>query len=94
MTTDRHPKVRTPRRLTFEGLVIYGELKVAKKIGKDRILIQIRQTDPKQYHIAQCLSYGRGIDIVFEDESTPQQRKKDLERFGQPVRRRPRLRPK
>lgn len=50
---------------TFNGLKIYAKLQKAKKKGKDRIWINIRQDDPKQQRIAPTLSYVNAIDVCF-----------------------------
>ncbi len=51
---------------TFNGLRIYGRLSRAKKKGKDRLWIHIRQDDPKEWRIAATLSYENSIDIRLE----------------------------
>ncbi len=51
---------------TFNGLRIYGRLSRAKKKGKDRLWIHIRQDNPKEWRIAATLSYENSIDIRFE----------------------------
>ncbi len=60
---------------TFNGLRIYGRLSRAKKKGKDRLWIHIRQDNPKEWRIAATLSYENSIDIRLEsaaprDEAT------------------------
>ncbi len=60
---------------TFNGLRIYGRLSKAKKKGKDRLWIHIRQDNPKEWRIAATLSYENSIDIRCEsaaphDETT------------------------
>ncbi len=54
----------------FAGLRIYGLLNKAKKRGKDRLWIHIRQDDPKAWRIAASLSYANSIDIRFERDVT------------------------
>jgi hypothetical protein len=52
---------------TFNGLRIYGRLRKAKRKGKDRLWIHIRQDNPKEWRIAATLSYANSIDIRFEN---------------------------
>ncbi len=60
----------------FGGLRIYGRVSRAKKRGKDRLWIHIRQDDPKAWRIAATLSYANSIDIRFEnDRATPSEGK-------------------
>ncbi len=54
---------------TFNGLRIYGRLSKAKRRGKDRLWIHIRQDNPKGWRAAATLSYENSIDIRFESES-------------------------
>ncbi len=55
----------------FGGLRIYGRISKAKRKGKDRLWIHIRQDDPKVWRIAATLSYANSLDIRFEkDEPT------------------------
>lgn len=54
---------------TFNGLRIYGRLRKAKRKGKDRVWIHIRQNDPKEWRIGATLSYANSIDIRFESGS-------------------------
>ncbi len=51
---------------TFNGLRIYGRLTKAKRKGKDRLWIHIRQDNPKEWRIAATLSYENSIDIRLE----------------------------
>ena len=62
-----HPKMTGKVLAKFCGLTIYGKLKKAKRTGKDRLWIQIRQAEPKQYRVAESLSYMRSVDIQFEE---------------------------
>ncbi len=55
---------------TFNGLRIYGRLSKAKKKGKDRLWIHIRQGDEKEWRIGATLSYENSIDIRFESVAT------------------------
>ncbi len=57
------------------GLRIYGRISRAKKRGKDRLWIHVRQDDPKQWRIAATLSYANSLDIRFENDSTHDQEK-------------------
>jgi hypothetical protein len=61
----RHPKISGREIGEFCGLRIYGKLRKAKRRGKDRVWIQIRQDEPKPLHVAECLSYARSVDILF-----------------------------
>ena len=61
-----HPKISGKVLGEFQGLTIYGKLKKAKRSGKDRIWIQIRQSEPKRYRVSESLSYMRSVDIQFE----------------------------
>jgi hypothetical protein len=49
-----------------EGLEIYSVLQKAKREGKDRIWIQIRQRKPKKWHVSTTLSYSQGLDVQFQ----------------------------
>jgi hypothetical protein len=51
---------------TFNGLRIYGRLSRAKKKGKDRLWIHIRQPSEKNWRIAATLSYANSMDVRFE----------------------------
>ncbi len=51
---------------TFNGLRIYGRLSKAKKKGKDRLWIHIRQPEEKNWRIGATLSYANSVDIRFE----------------------------
>ncbi len=57
------------------GLRIYGRISRAKKRGKDRLWIHVRQDDPKQWRIAATLSYAKSLDIRFENDTTHDQEK-------------------
>jgi hypothetical protein len=52
---------------TFNGLRIYGRLRKAKRKGRDRVWIHIRQDNPKEWRIGATLSYANSIDIRFEN---------------------------
>ncbi len=67
---SRHAKVSGVKIGQFKGLKIYGELKSPKRRGKTRVLIQICQDEPKQLHVAECLSYTQSVKIIFESESS------------------------
>jgi len=60
-----HPKISGKKLAEFYGLTIYGNLKKAKRHGKDRIWIQIRQGAHKPLRVSECLSYARSVDIQF-----------------------------
>lgn len=46
----------------------YGNLKKAKRSGKDRLWIQIRQDETKAWLVAASLSYARAVDVEFEKD--------------------------
>lgn len=53
----------------YEGLTISVLPQKAKRAGKDRLWIQIRQnSDTKKWRISESLSYARSVDIQFVDE--------------------------
>jgi hypothetical protein len=62
-----HPKVEGTLIGEFHGLLIYGNFKTAKKTGKNRTWIQIRQREPKRYRVAESLAYMRSLDVQFEE---------------------------
>src|SRR5438094_306350 len=64
--SEPHPKMRGEVIAEFHGLTIYGLLRRAKKSGRDRVWIQIRQNLPKRYRVSESLSYMRSVDIQFE----------------------------
>jgi hypothetical protein len=68
--SKQHPKIRGTFIGEFHGLQFYGNLKKAKRTGRDRIWISVRQTNPKSYRVSENLSYMRSVDIQFE--STPE----------------------
>jgi hypothetical protein len=51
---------------SFNGIDIYGKFQPAKRTGKNRIWIQVRQPEPKDYRVSESLSYAKGVDILFE----------------------------
>ncbi len=55
----------------FNGLRIYGRVSKAKRRGKDRLWIHIRQDDPKAWRIAATLSYANSLDVRFENDVHP-----------------------
>ena len=63
---SRHPKVEAEIIGEFHGVTIYGKLQLAKRGGKDRLWIQIRQNAAKVYRVAESLCYARSADIQFE----------------------------
>jgi hypothetical protein len=65
----KHPKVEAEIIGEFHGLTIYGKLQIAKRDGRDRVWIQIRQNELKVYRVAESLSYARSADIQFEADS-------------------------
>ena len=60
------PRVKGRLIAEYYGLKIFGSLEKAKKFGKDRVWIQIRQDVPKEWRIAASLSYVNGADVRFE----------------------------
>jgi len=66
-TTNSQGKVTGQQLGNFHGLTVTVELHKAKKTGKDRIWVQIRQKKPKRWRVAENLSYMRAVDIQFED---------------------------
>jgi hypothetical protein len=64
-TNKLHPKISGKKLAEFCGLTIYGKLKKAKRDGKDRVWIQIRQEAHKPLRVSTCLSYARSVDIQF-----------------------------
>lgn len=61
------PKVIGSPVARFHGLDIYATLQPSKTgKGKERIWIQVRQADPKQWRIAASLCYVNGLDVRFE----------------------------
>ncbi len=61
----------------FNGLRIYGRVSKAKRRGKDRLWIHIRQDDPKAWRIAATLSYANSLDVRFENDVKPTSDKND-----------------
>jgi hypothetical protein len=61
-------KVTGRRLCDFHGLKISGKVTKAKRTGKDRIWIQIRQDSPKKFRVGSSLSYARAVDIEFVDD--------------------------
>jgi hypothetical protein len=64
-----NPKIKGQLIGEFEGIKIYAVLNRAKRNGRDRILISIRQDQPK-YRVSESLSYMRSLDIQFETYRT------------------------
>ncbi len=56
---------------TFSGVRIYGRISRAKKGGKDRLWIHLRQDDPKEWRIAATLRYANSLDVRFEGGAKP-----------------------
>jgi hypothetical protein len=61
-------KVKAPKLFEFEGLSIHAILHKAKRTGRDRVWIQIRQQQPKKWHVSTTLSYAQGLDVQFQRE--------------------------
>ena len=52
----------------YEGLTISVSPQKAKKAGKNRLWLQIRQNgNVKRWRVSASLSYARSADIQFED---------------------------
>lgn len=69
-----HPKMKGQVIAQFNGFTIYGDLKKAKRTGKDRVWICIRQDDRGKYRVSESLSYARSVDIQFEATEIPSPR--------------------
>ncbi len=63
----QHPKIKAKFLVEFHGLQVYGSFRPAKKQGKNRVWLQIRQSLPKRYRMAESLNYMRAADIQFEE---------------------------
>ncbi len=63
----QHPKIKGQLLAEFHGLQVYGSFRAAKKDGKNRVWLQVRQSSPKRYRVAESLSYMRSADIQFEE---------------------------
>lgn len=51
---------------SVDGLDIYVAKRYAKRNGKDRIWIQVRQNGPKKiWRQDLCLAYSKAVDIAF-----------------------------
>ena len=63
------PKVKKGEFIReVEGLKIYASLQKAKRTGKDRLWIQVRQNKLKKWSIAASLGYVNGFDVRFEKD--------------------------
>ena len=62
------PKVTGTRIHEVEGIDIYVVHNPAKRKGRDRIWIQIRQRGNKPWRMGAALAYSRAADIRFERE--------------------------
>jgi hypothetical protein len=63
----KHPKVGGVVIGKFGGFTVYGHINTAKTAkGHDRLWIQIRQDDPKQWRLTTSLSYRQSIDVQFQ----------------------------
>jgi len=51
-----------------EPTTIYGILKKAKRNGRNRVWIQIRQDANKPLRVSTCLSYSRAVDVQFVED--------------------------
>ncbi len=52
--------------LKIKGLKIWVKHHPAKRNGKDRIWVQVRQDEPKEWRMAASLCYVNGFDIRLE----------------------------
>ena len=66
-STSQHPKIKGKFLAEFHDLQIYGSFRAAKKDGKNRVWLQVRQRPPKRYRVAESLSYMRSLDVQFEE---------------------------
>lgn len=61
-------KVKGEVLAEYDGLTISVYPQQAKRTGKDRLWIQIRQNSKiKRWRVSASLSYARSADIQFED---------------------------
>ena len=68
-TTTGNAKVKGQVVAEYEGLTISVLLQKAKRTGKDRLWVQVRQnSDVKRWRVAASLSYARSADIEFVEE--------------------------
>src|SRR5260221_12515748 len=65
----QHSKIKGKVLAKIGGLTVFGRVIMPKHRGKKRILIQIRQGEGHDYRVAQCLSYGPSIDILFATDT-------------------------
>lgn len=68
MANQKHPKVTGRVIGAFRGFTVYGQLYKAKRTGKDRVWIQIRQDNPKQWRSAISLTYPHALDVQFQKD--------------------------
>jgi len=60
-------KVRGIKVHEVDGLVIYVSQRPAKRTGRDRIWVSVRQSSPtKPWRVGATLAYSRAADIRFE----------------------------
>jgi hypothetical protein len=64
-----HSKVKGKALIRVSGLTIYGKVTMPKRRGKARVLIQIRQDKTHDWHVSECLSYTRSVDIIFATDT-------------------------
>jgi hypothetical protein len=60
------PKIRGNPVFVYEGLEIYISDQPAKREGRDRLWISIRQKEPKAWRVTGNLSYTQAVDVRFE----------------------------
>jgi len=71
MPTKENGKIKGKVIAEYEGLTITASLRKAKKTGKNRLWLSIRQHgDVKRWRISTSLTYVSSTDIRFEDSQT------------------------
>jgi len=65
---EKKTKVRGEVLAEIDGLTITASPADAKRAGKNRLWIQIRQTSPKKWRISECLAYARSLDVQFVED--------------------------
>lgn len=64
-----HLKIKGKMLGKLGPFTIYGAVKKPKRRGKVRVLVQIRQNKSHDFHVAECLSYTRSVDILFATDT-------------------------
>jgi len=65
-----HPKITGRKLCSFHGLTIYAELKMPRRKGKARVQIHVRQDSGHDWHVEQCLNYGRSLYVLWASDTT------------------------